>query len=211
MLEQHRVSRGHLRGRDADDLVVGEVPRLDGEQHTERLVHELHVLTAEALRRQVARLQELGALVDVVLEDLRRQLDLGLRLGDELAHLEREDLGVAALVCAQQPGGLAEHGRALLGARVPPLLEGRVGPFDGGVDLLRRRVVEGPHDLSGVRIRGCVGHESSIPVVVRLPGCRDAAADGRRGVRARPSSTGPERTPTAGAILPRHPLQRSCT
>ncbi|CAB0670404.1 hypothetical protein CIP107567_02339 [Corynebacterium diphtheriae] len=99
MLEHDRVAGGELRRADANDLVVGEIPWLDGVENTQWFVDELDVVLAEALRGQVAW-GELGLAVgDVLAQHVDANVDLRFGLGNEFAHLKGNNFRVLALLC----------------------------------------------------------------------------------------------------------------
>ena len=146
MLEQRRIA-GHERRRgEADDLPEREVPRHHREDDAERLVRDVALL-----RR---RLHDLGGEepLRVLGEELAAQgalLDLGLGLGDRLAHLERHEARVAIASFAQQRretvhrhGTFGERARAPRDERVL-----RAG--DRVLDLLSCVRVERAQDLVG--------------------------------------------------------------
>jgi hypothetical protein len=72
VLQDDRVARQELRGRDAYDLVVGEVPRLDGVDDPERLVDDRDRALARVLDFERLVFEESRAAVGEVVEDLGR-------------------------------------------------------------------------------------------------------------------------------------------
>lgn len=155
MLEHDGVAEGEVRGGEPGDLVGGEVPRHDAEEHADRAAADdraagtggdVHGLVGEVL---------LGV-VGVVVVDVHTEVDLTLRLVARLAHLPHDAvrqlvtvLGVQIAEATQQRGAVGH------GAGAPPRgglvrgVDGRghLGVGGGGVGL---------DELAGGRVGDCV-------------------------------------------------------
>lgn len=142
VLQDDRVPREDLRCRDADDLVIREVPRLDRVDDPERLVHDRDRALARVLDSERLVLEESRAAVGEIVEDFGAEFHLGFRLGDNLAHFLRQYFRKGPLVRAKQFSGPRQDLRPVAGSGGAPPEEGHVGLFDGGIDLLigRERV-----------------------------------------------------------------------
>ena len=103
----HEIGCGHPR-----QLVIGKVPRLDPQDHSQwGADHHGIVIGARGLKT-FGRQEGLGVL-GVVLENLRAELDLTQALGVELAHLEGEQPGELVQAFAKDGGGTPAYRRAL--------------------------------------------------------------------------------------------------
>src|ERR1017187_10859457 len=81
----HQVGRGKTR-----ELVVGEVPRLNAEQHAERATFDLGFART---RLEAFGCEEALGVPGIVVEDVRTERHFASSLVDELAHLERHWAG----------------------------------------------------------------------------------------------------------------------
>ena len=81
-----------------------------------------------------------GAVLAVVLENPGAKVYLGAAVADQLAHLERDQLGQFLAALAHQPGSVGHQCCAFLHGRGPPALECLVRGVDRLVD---RRVGHG--------------------------------------------------------------------
>ncbi len=102
VLEQDGVAGKQLRRCNTYDLVVGEVPRLDRQQHPEGLADDLDLALRGRGYRDLLGLKQRLPPVGVVLKDVGRQVDFGLCLCDYLPHLEGQQLCVPLPVGAKQ-------------------------------------------------------------------------------------------------------------
>ena len=92
MLQQDGVADQQVRAGEAGYLVVREVPRHDAEQHAERAAaHDCGAFTVEVCDRLVG--EQLLCVVNVVLVDRGREVDLTECLLTWLAHLANDDVG----------------------------------------------------------------------------------------------------------------------
>lgn len=89
VLDHDRVAQYQVGAREAHHLVEGEVPRHDAEQDTERLVDEVRLALLD-VERLVGR--EARPVLRVVLEDRRGEIHLAAGLGDQLAHLQGDQV-----------------------------------------------------------------------------------------------------------------------
>src|ERR1700730_10857168 len=89
MLHDQRVAEHEIGAGDACELIVGEVPRLDAEEHAQRRVFDYGFA---ARHLQLFGGQKRLCVVRVVLQNVGAQVDLAPRLGEQLAHLERDVL-----------------------------------------------------------------------------------------------------------------------
>lgn len=158
VLEQQGIASGQLRSQDAGDLVVGEIPRLDRQDHAQRLVHQQRVAFGRIGHRQFLRCQQGFGVLHVVLKDARGQLDLGQRFGGDLAHLQGQQPRMRLGILAQQVGGALQDRTALFERALAPGQEGFMGGADGLGDFGVGSVGEGLDDFAGVGVGGGVGH-----------------------------------------------------
>ena len=103
VLHQHDVACHQMRTGDPGKLVIGKIPRLHAEDHTNRAA--LHVAFAER-RMKLYRRQEAFGVFGVIGENIRAELDLSESLADALAHLECHRM--------RELGGLGMHHPAAL-------------------------------------------------------------------------------------------------
>ena len=107
-------------------------------------------------------LQQLGAVIGVVLVDVGREVDLAERVADRLAHLAHDDLGEVLTALAVQIGDLRDERGALLDRGRPrPAAVGVERTLDpaGDVGVGRGRVR--PQRLAGGGVDHCVlAHEA---------------------------------------------------
>ena len=164
VLEKQRVAGGELRRQDASDLIVRKIPRLDGKQHAERLIDEHRLALGRIENRQLLGLEQPLGVADVIFEDLRRELDLGLRLGEELAHFQRQELGVVVGITPQDSGGLLQDAPALGKGSLPPRQKGVMSLAYGCGHFRIRSVWKGLELLARIGVDSCVGHFRSPSV-----------------------------------------------
>jgi hypothetical protein len=131
VLEQDRVPERQIGAGDPGNLVERVVPRLDGEQHAQRLVDDDGI---SGLAGQWLVGGDLGAVLPVPAEDLRRDVDLPAALTDQLAHLERDELREPVRSLRHDLAGPADDPRALRYRHQAPVLEGGVGGIDDRVE-----------------------------------------------------------------------------
>jgi len=126
-----------------EHLHVGEVPRHHRKDRTDRcqLDPVLRLGTGDTARSQ----QSLGVLRVVVAEP-RGLLHLAGCLADDLAHLQRRELGEFWLVLAKHLGQLRHQGNALGDRTPPPPQELLVSRAQRPLDLVGRHLLE-PREL----------------------------------------------------------------
>ena len=105
VLEQDRVAVHQVRRGEAGDLVVGEVPRHDAQQHTHALLADQR--GAAGCDLQLLIRQELLAVGRVVAVDRDGDVDFLAGLEDRLAHFAGDDRGqlVAAFLVEVRDAG----------------------------------------------------------------------------------------------------------
>jgi hypothetical protein len=158
MLQKQGVAGGQLRREDAGDLIIGEIPRLDGEQDAERLIGEHRLALGWIENRQLLGLEQLLGIAHVVFQDLRGELDLGLRLGEELAHFERQKSGVVVAVAPQDVGGVLQDSTALGKGSLLPSQKGNMSLVEGFAHFRIRSVWIGLERFPRIGIDRLVGH-----------------------------------------------------
>ena len=123
VLQQQDVARHQLGARNARDLIIREVPRLNSEQHADGFDANLRArYVRDRLRPQIP----LGA-ARIVIEDACGKHDLYLRFHDALAHLQRDDLRKFIGFFAQNRPRLGDYARAVSHRTLAPVnLEGVV-------------------------------------------------------------------------------------
>ena len=132
-LHEEGASGGQGRAELAHDLVDREVPRREGGHRPDRfLQHQL-------LRRQVARRHDASidaaAFVGEPLDDVGAGQHLDLGLGHRLALLLGQQPGDVGRAFAQQCGGAAHGGGALVRRHLAPGLEALAGGFQRAVQV----------------------------------------------------------------------------
>ena len=100
-------------------------------------------------------------MLHVVFQDGRRQFHLGLGLGQQLAHLGREQLRVFGTLGAQQIDRLLQERHPFPDGLQAPLLEGGVATFQGLGHFGIGGVGKGLQDLAGIRVGRLIGHRVS--------------------------------------------------
>src|SRR4051794_9905034 len=134
VLEQDRVADHQVRPGEAGDLVVGEVPGHDPEEHPVGAAADHRAaLAAEQFDRLIGH-QVLGV-VGVEAVDFRREVDLHQGLLDRLAHLADDDFGQLPAALGVQFADLA-HQRGAIGDR------GGARPAPGGLIATVDRAAE---------------------------------------------------------------------
>ena len=113
-----RVPRRQVRRQNAHQLVVREVPRLNGHQYTDGVM--LHPRFPK-FRRILHRRQELLRVVGVVARDLCAQLHLAAALLDELTHLLTGDFRQIVHALVDQVGKLMQHRETLVDVAFRPV------------------------------------------------------------------------------------------
>jgi hypothetical protein len=77
MLHQQRIARHQIRSRDTRQLIVGEVPRLDAEEHAQRFILDKGLTL---IYLQFLRCQEPLRIVGIVVQNIGAQFDFSLGL-----------------------------------------------------------------------------------------------------------------------------------
>ena len=211
-LADDRVAGGQRRRGLARDHRRGEVPGRDAAAHADRLL-EHDDARAGLLGRDRVAVDALGLLAEP-LQEGRRVADLGVRLGQRLALLARQDHGQVAAVAehevgeaAQDRGALARRPRAPGGQRRRRRLDraARLGDAHArhlGQHLAARRIVHrerrarvgrgpGAVDVAAVAQQGRVVDQQHAGMMaggaqeaVARPTRRPGSAAGRPGRRA---------------------------
>jgi hypothetical protein len=87
MLDDQNIARHQVRASDARQLVIGEIPRFHAEQHTQRFaLYDCFTFCYPKLSGS----QKARGVIGIVVQYVRAQLDLGLRLAEQLPHLKRD-------------------------------------------------------------------------------------------------------------------------
>ena len=125
MLQHDGVAQQQVRGCEARDLVVREIPRHDSQQRAQRVL--AYVAVDGTLGREFLVREQLVGMLGIPAVNIGNDRNLCLTPARELAHLTSDVLG--KLVCALlvEVGGARQHGGALIDARRAPLLKGRRG------------------------------------------------------------------------------------
>ena len=155
MLENDGVAEHKIRTSEPRHLIVRVIPRHHADQRADRQVPDERRARRSTVNRLVGK--ELGGMIGIVFEDLRREFDLDQRLVHQFAHLVVDDGGELLLLVAIRRHRLAHQRRALLDGRGPPP---RAVCFVGGIhrrgDLLVGEGFKAFLDLSGRRIGHCI-------------------------------------------------------
>src|SRR3954470_8950636 len=145
-LEDHRVAGGQPRGGHAERDRDREVPRGDDRNHAARRVVQLVALARHL--EQGGALREVDGSARVVLEEVDRLADVGVRLRPRLRRLADLERGDLEPPLPQPVGGGEQHLGAALGGRVRPRpLLGR--QRQRRLDLVRRGGGGLGHDAVG--------------------------------------------------------------
>ena len=159
VLVEDRIADRDGGGDDADQLIDGEVPRLDGQQDADGM--ELDPGLAQ-FAVDLLGLEEVGGLFGIVGGDAGAQVDLALTLGQGLAHLLGDGAGQAVAVLGQQFRQGLKHGQTRLDVALRPVgTEDRVGLGQGGLDGLVGVFGVFLQRLFGEGIEGAIGHGAS--------------------------------------------------
>ena len=157
VLDDQDIAGHQLRSGDAGELVVGEVPGLDAEDHTDRLGFDHG---SRRFWQLLGGEERLGA-VGVVVEDRCRQADLCLRGSDQLAHLGGDVLRVLCRVGSQLGCGRLDDARAVCDRPVPPVvLVAGSGRVQGIIEVGVGDVPERPGRLAGRWVDSPIGHDA---------------------------------------------------
>jgi uncharacterized protein YdbL (DUF1318 family) len=158
VLEQRHVARGQGRGGEAEDLHVGEVPRHHRQHGAERL--EAHiVLDAAGLEGPVG--EHLLGVLGVVLREGGRLLDLGRRLRQRLAHLQRGLARELGRPLAERPREAAQQVGALAQRALAPARKGAIGAIERALDPRGVQLGIGRQLGAGGGVDGGEGHGRS--------------------------------------------------
>src|SRR6185503_21359990 len=128
----------------------GEVERRDPGDDAVRLADRVDVDPGRSLLR-VAALQQLGDAA-AELDHLEPARDLALRVGQDLAVLERQQAREVVAVRVEELSDAEEELGSAREGDGAPALEGALGRLDGRVDLLGRREVDLAALLAGGRV-----------------------------------------------------------
>src|ERR1700674_261751 len=120
VLDHNDVASHQIGGGKAGELVVGKVPRLDAEEHSEGDTFDLGFARA---RLEGFRCKETLGVLGIVVDDVRAQSNFAPSLADELAHLERHQPSELVHTCTHNSGGSSNYDRSLGERRAPPCLE----------------------------------------------------------------------------------------
>lgn len=158
MLEEQRVAGRQLRRQDACDLIIWEIPRLDGQQNAKRLTDENGLAFGRIQNRQLFRRQQRLGVAGVIFEDLCRQFDLGLGFAEQLAHLQRQQPRIGVAVPAQDVGGRLQNPAAFGEGRLLPGEKRLMRGGDRRTHLVVGRIRKGSEGFPRIWIDGLVGH-----------------------------------------------------
>ena len=133
MLGDNGVTRRQVWRQNAHQLVIREVPRLNGHQHADGVMfHPRFPEFGLILHRG----QELLRVVGVVAGDLRAQLHFATALFDELAHLLTGNFRQLLGALVDQIGKLMQHRQALIDVAFRPVrMVKRIGRLQRRFDI----------------------------------------------------------------------------
>jgi hypothetical protein len=152
----HQHVAGHqMRSSDTGELIVGEVPRLDAENHADRAA--LHMCIADA-GMELLRLQEAFGVLCVIGEDVGAEFHFAPRLADALAHLQRHGVGERFGAVVQNCARTGDDGGALGVAGEPPGPKAGFGCRELSLERVIGQIVEGPQDVAVEWIDALIGH-----------------------------------------------------
>ncbi len=152
MLEQHAIAGHQIGDGVADDLIGGEIPRLDPVDHADRRKSDDAACGVAGFAFLVG---ELGRAVGSgVVANRGAQLDLAPAVLDELADLVGHQLGELFLVVAQRLSDVPDHRGALFERLQLPFLESRVAGLDLTTSIVPIDLVVGCQVFAGGRIDG---------------------------------------------------------
>ena len=155
MLENDGVAEHEVRTSEPGHLIVRVIPRHHADQRADRQVPDERCARRSTVNRLVGK--ELGGMIGIVFEDLRREFDLDQRLVHGLAHLVVDDGSKLLLLVAIGGHRLAHQRRALFDGRgPPPRAIGVIGGVHRRGDLLVGEGFKAFLDLSGRRIGHCI-------------------------------------------------------
>jgi len=175
VLEHAGVARHQGRGREPEDLPIGEVPGHDRQYHAQRLVGDVAVRGG---RRDVLVGQEPLGVLGIEVAGPGAFLDLGLGVADRLAHLAGGIEAETRLVGPQVGSGALHQGGPVGEAAPAPLTLGSHGPVEGRVQLglgvqgerLELGTGRGVDGIDGLRL--CGNHVSILPhPAAKTPPC----------------------------------------
>ncbi len=162
MLQDAGVARHQGRRGEAGHLPEREVPRHHRQHHPDRAEHDLGPGPVDVDRH---RLQIALRLVRQHVEGMGALFDLGLPLGQGLAHLGGHQLAELALAPAQHRGGGVHQPRARGEIRTAPALPGLARLRHDGLSLVHRVAGIALARLAGRRIDGVEGRGRAGGVV----------------------------------------------
>ena len=134
MLHQDDIADHEIRGDETRQLIVREVPWLDAEQDANWAT--LNGCFARVWGKRLRRKEALRAL-GVVVDDVCAQSDFTAAFGDELAHLQGDEIRKFPAARTQDPGGLRQDSG--------PLDESLYSPYcEAGLRLRERAISTSP-------------------------------------------------------------------
>src|SRR3954447_24362598 len=173
-LDDARAAGGDRRPDLARAHRQREVPRGDEDARADRLLHRQHAPDAGLVDR-VAPV-DARRLLGVPAEEVRGVRDLGLRLGDRIAHLERHEQREVVRALGDEVVRAAQDVAPLARRVVAELLEALVRGAEGGVRVVGRGVGDLGDRLAGGRV---LDRDRAA-----LPGVLPLAADVQLGLDA---------------------------
>ena len=120
VLQDQGVAKQQVRRCPAGDLVVGEIPRHNAQNHAQGLL--AHPGLLRALLGKLLICHELVGMLGVPGENVRNDVDLCLGPTGQLAHLAPDVFSQLLLVLLEQLRGLPQDVRALRDRSLTPLL-----------------------------------------------------------------------------------------
>ena len=133
MLGDNGVTRRQVWRQNAHQLVIREVPRLNGHQHADGVMFHPRFPEFGLILHWG---QELLRVVGVVASDLRAQLHFATALFDELTHLLTGNFRQLLGALVDQIGKLMQHRQALIDVAFRPVrMVKRIGRLQRRVDI----------------------------------------------------------------------------
>ncbi len=155
MLDHQRIAGHQVRTGDAGELIIGEIPRLDAEDHADRA--RFHVRFTDRRVEFDGRQKTLGVL-GIVGENPGAELDFGAGFADTLAHFQGHGVGERVGLFVQQLGGLGDDGAPFGIGLVAPGQKTGLGGGQLGLEFLGGEVFEIPDQFAVKGAEAMVGH-----------------------------------------------------
>ena len=159
MLHHYDVACHQIGRNEARKLVIGKVPRLNSEEHTNRRTYDLGFARAW---RKMFRSKKAFRVLRVIVEYIRAEEHLTTCLLDEFAHFHGRQARKVIRALAHDGCGSANYHCPLRKGFQPPGFKARISSIKCPLELNVSDILECLQEFPIVRVDALISHDSDF-------------------------------------------------